>query len=406
MSLSNFEILTKLGDGAYSSVYKVRRIADGNIYALKKVKMQNLNKKEKKNALNEVRILASINHPNIISYKEAFFDDSGSLCLVMEYADNGDLYQKIVKYQKRGKHLSEKFIWSTFIQITKGLKALHELNILHRDMKSANVFLNMDGTAKLGDMNVSKVTKDGLLYTQTGTPYYASPEVWQDKPYNTKSDIWSLGCVLYEAASLHPPFRADDMQGLYDKVVKGEYSLIQGYFSKDLKFIIKQLLQIEPSKRPNCEQILRIPAVLRHIVNFPNEPNEHYQLLESIKIKDYESMSDRLPAPKYVERHKSEIPEVSDSPSKTYRMESNRSFAISNNSYGHDHRKFYKDMIRESYKALRIPKVRYVGKQSPQPIRKLKDIEEYFSMPRSLPPSDRLKKLRDAYLSKPIKLII
>ncbi|OMJ82619.1 hypothetical protein SteCoe_16670 [Stentor coeruleus] len=405
MSLSNFDILTKLGDGAYSSVYKVRRIADGNIYALKKVKMQNLNKKEKKNALNEVRILASINHPNIISYKEAFFDDSGSLCLVMEYADNGDLYQKIVKYQKRGKYLSEKFIWSTFIQITKGLKALHELNILHRDMKSANVFLNMDGTAKLGDMNVSKVTKDGLLYTQTGTPYYASPEVWQDKPYNTKSDIWSLGCVLYEASALHPPFRADDMQGLYDKVIKGEYSLIQGHFSKDLKFIIKQLLQIEPSKRPGCEQILRIPAVLRHIVNFPNEPNEHYQLLESIKIKDYESMSDRLPAPKYVERNKSEIPEVSDSPSKTYRMESNRSFALPSNSYGHDDRKFYKDMIRESYKALRIPKVRYAGKQSPQPIRKLKDIEEYFSIPRSLPPSDRLKKLRDAYLSKPIKLI-
>ena len=110
MSLSNFEILSKLGDGAYSIVYKVKRIADGSIYALKKVKMQNLNKKEKKNALNEVRILASIHHPNIISYKEVFFDDAGYLCLVMEYADSGDLYQKIVKYQKRGKYLSEHFI--------------------------------------------------------------------------------------------------------------------------------------------------------------------------------------------------------------------------------------------------------------------------------------------------------
>ena len=261
MSLDNFEILSKLGDGAYSIVYKVRRISDGIIYALKKVKMQNLNKKEKKNAMNEVRILASIHHPNIIEYKEAFFDESENLCLVMEYADNGDLYQRIVKYQKRNRLLSEEFIWRVFTQITSGLKALHDLDILHRDMKSANVFLNSDGSVKLGDMNVSKVAKNGLLYTQTGTPYYASPEVWQDKPYNSKSDIWSLGCVLYESATLKPPFRADDMQGLFDAVVKGDFSQIPPHFSKDLRYVIKKLLQSDPSKRPSCDQILALHAV-------------------------------------------------------------------------------------------------------------------------------------------------
>ena len=93
-------------------------------------------------------------------------------------------------------------------------------------MKSANVFLNKDGTAKLGDLNVSKVAKKGLLYTQTGTPYYASPEVWKDQPYDSKSDLWSLGCVLYEIATLQPPFTASDMDGLFKKVLKGNYEKI------------------------------------------------------------------------------------------------------------------------------------------------------------------------------------
>jgi NIMA (never in mitosis gene a)-related kinase len=119
---------------------------------------------------------------------------------------------------------------------------LHENNIFHRDLKSANIFLNKNGTAKLGDMNVSKIAKKGLLYTQTGTPYYASPEVWRDQPYDTKSDIWSLGCVLYESITLKPPFRADDMAGLYKKVLKGVYPKIPNYFSESLSNIVKTLI--------------------------------------------------------------------------------------------------------------------------------------------------------------------
>ena len=103
--------------------------------------------------------------------------------------------------------MSENEIWMTFIQITKGLRAMHEKNVMHRDLKCANVFMNKDGTVKLGDMNVSKVANNkGLNFTQTGTPYYASPEIWLDKPYDIKSDVWSLGCVLYEMTTLYPPF--------------------------------------------------------------------------------------------------------------------------------------------------------------------------------------------------------
>ena len=137
--------------------------------------------------------------------------------------------------------------------MVKALRALHSRNIMHRDLKSANVFLQKNGPAKLGDLNVSKVAKKGLLYTQTGTPYYASPEVWRDQPYNSKSDIWSLGCVLYEMVTLKPPFRANDMNGLYKRVLKGVYPSIGNSFSAELAIIISRLLQVDAKARPSCQ---------------------------------------------------------------------------------------------------------------------------------------------------------
>ena len=177
MSVSQFETIAKIGEGAFSTVFKVRRKSDGVIYALKKVKFSNLGSKERENALNEVRILASVSHPNVIAYKEAFIDEgTNTLCIVMEYADSGDLLAMIDRHKRNRSRFSEKEIWDFLIQLVRGLKSLHSLNILHRDLKCANVFLN-SGTAKIGDLNVSKVNKRGLAYTQTGTPYYASPEV-------------------------------------------------------------------------------------------------------------------------------------------------------------------------------------------------------------------------------------
>lgn len=183
--------------------------------------MTNLSDKEKQNAINEIRIIASIHNPAVICQKEAFVTGN-SLCIVMEYTDNGDLFEKICHHQKKNTLFKEEEVWSIFIQMVQALKALHELNIFHRDIKSANVFLNKNGTSKLGDMNVSKVAKKGMLYTQTGTPQQASPEVWRDQPYDGKSDIWSTGCVLQEMCALKPPFRAEDMQGLQKKVLKGQ----------------------------------------------------------------------------------------------------------------------------------------------------------------------------------------
>lgn len=128
--------------------------------------------------------------------------------MVMEYADKGDFLGAIKEKQNQGAYFKESEIWKYLIQMTIGLKICHDRRIMHRDLKCANVFLNSEGECKLGDFNVSKVMKGGFLSTQTGTPYYASPEIWKDRPYDNKSDIWSLGCILYEICALKPPFRA------------------------------------------------------------------------------------------------------------------------------------------------------------------------------------------------------
>ena len=264
--MENFKIINKIGEGAYSTVYIVRRIEDDQLYALKKVKIKSLSIKEKENALNEVRILASVNSPFVISYKESFIDEKDqTLCIVMEYADEGDLFQKITLYKKLHTTFEENDVWKIFIQITKGLHDLHAYNILHRDLKSANVFLFRDGTAKLGDLNVSKIALRGLGCTQTGTPYYASPEVWKDNPYNLKSDIWSLGCLCYEILMLKTPFRAETMEGLYRKVMKGKYPEISKKYSNKFDYVISYMLQLKPEERPTTGDILKLPEIVEKI---------------------------------------------------------------------------------------------------------------------------------------------
>ena len=267
--MDNFKIIEKIGEGAYSTVYKVQRIEDDQLYALKKVKIHSLSNKEKQNALNEVRILASVNSPYVISYKESFIDECDqTLCIVMEYADKGDLFQKITYFKKEHNFFKEEEAWRIFIQITSGLNALHTLNILHRDLKSANIFLFSDGTAKLGDLNVSKIARRGLGCTQTGTPYYASPEVWRDNPYDLKSDIWSLGCLFYEILMLKTPFRAETMEGLYRKVMKGKYPDISKKYSTKFNNVISNMLKLKPEERPTTDDILKFPEIVEKIEEF------------------------------------------------------------------------------------------------------------------------------------------
>ena len=308
--MKNFEIINKLGNGAYSEVFKVRRKIDSKIYALKKVKLKNLKEKEKNNSLSEIRILASIKSPFIISYKEAFLTtEDNTLNLVMEYADDGDLYQKIKYFKSKNLFFEEKDIWKIFIQITRGLKTLHALKILHRDFKSANIFLFKDGTAKIGDLNISKIITKGLGNTQTGTPYYASPEVWNNSPYDLKSDIWSLGCILYEMLTLNPPFHADNFDGLYKKVMAGKYNKINSRYSEDMNELLQLLFKVNPRERPNCDELLKLELIKKRIEFFKAEAGNEFkdidttddnELLKTIKIsKNLLVLKDKLPKPNY-----------------------------------------------------------------------------------------------------------
>ena len=310
--MNGFKILSKIGEGSYSTVLKVERIADGNIYALKRVKFYKLSDKEKENALNEIRILASVKDKNVISYKEAFFDEKdSSLGIVMEYADRGDLFQLITERKKTKNYFTEQEVWKVFIQLLKGLKALHDFKILHRDIKSANVFLFQGGICKLGDLNVSKVARKSLAYTQTGTPYYASPEVWEERAYDSKSDVWSLGCVIYEMITLRPPFQAKSMEELYKKVMRGIYPKIPSKFSEDLSDALKLMIQVEAGARPSCEELLKMPMITKRIEFFNenkdleseeqnNSMNKHLELLKTIIVPNkLENLAKNLPKPNY-----------------------------------------------------------------------------------------------------------
>ena len=313
-SIRDFKKERILGKGSFGSVYLVRRRQDNKIYALKTVILEKLNKKEQENSVNEVRILASVNHPNVIGYKEAFWDDEKSaLNIVMEYADDGDLHSKIEKMKKAGGYFKEPIIWSYAIQMIEGLKALHDKKIMHRDLKSANIFLVKDKhQCKLGDMNVSKVIKEKVLHTQTGTPYYASPEVWNDAPYSYKSDLWSIGCVIYELCNLHPPFQGKDLDELYENVCKGKPERINKAYSDELWKMIMMLLQVDVNKRVDCNKFLNSDLIRHKMEEMKKDPNcgieafiytknkdlENDYLLETIKFSDIKEIKAQLPTKK------------------------------------------------------------------------------------------------------------
>ena len=282
--MENFEIISKLGSGGFSKVYKVKRKIDNKIYALNKVQLLNLSEKQMLSSLNEIRVLASIKSKYVVNYKEAFLDEKDStLCLVMEYADRGDLANRIKEQKKKGKYFNERDIWRVFIQIVKGLKALHDLEILHRDIKSSNIFLFSDGTAKLGDLNVCKILSNNVLgRTQAGTPSYAAPEVWLEKPYGLKSDIWSLGCVLYEVISLHCPFRGENVVELYNKILIGEYCRIPNKFSDELNWIVNHMINSDVNKRFSCDELLNCEYIKKRMdSNLKNGSNKKLKFYEN-----------------------------------------------------------------------------------------------------------------------------
>lgn len=270
-------LLKFLGKGTFGAVYQARREADDKIYAIKKVDTRRMTSKERADAVNEIRVLASVGGPHVITFYEAFVD-SDILYIVTEFAGQGDLLAYL-KAKRRQGNIPESTVWSLFIQMCLGVKTMHDANILHRDLKAANVFMCSPNYLKLGDLGVAKVLKhdEALAHTQVGTPYYVAPEVWRNKAYNSKCDMWSLGCLLYELCTFRPPFEAESMEGLARKVMRGRYDQISSGYSQALRNVVAKLLVVEPKHRASVNDILNIEAVQQRLKPeierpVPNDP--------------------------------------------------------------------------------------------------------------------------------------
>ena len=298
MPLDDFENLGTLGKGSFSVVKKVRRKADGQVYALKLIQFESLKTRAKENALNEIRILASVTHPNVIAYKEAFVD-SRQLCIVMEHAAQGDLLQQIQRRARSKNYFTEAEVWRVFEQALTGLYALHSLEILHRDIKCANILVSADDTIKLGDLNVSKVAAQA--HTQTGTPCYLAPEVWDGHKYDQKCDVWSLGVSIYELASLDLPFKGRSMKDVYQRVTAGVYPSLPPRFSDDLAVVLHRMLQVDPRRRASCVDLLLMEQVQRNTtLHLDALQTSDQALLRTIQVpRHMQGLSHRLPAAKY-----------------------------------------------------------------------------------------------------------
>nr|XP_020020029.1 serine/threonine-protein kinase Nek1 isoform X1 [Castor canadensis] len=206
-------------------------------------------------------------HPNIVQYRESF-EENGSLYIVMDYCEGGDLFKRI--NAQKGILFQEDQILDWFVQICLALKHVHDRKILHRDIKSQNIFLTKDGTVQLGDFGIARVLNSTVELARTciGTPYYLSPEICENKPYNNKSDIWALGCVLYEMCTLKHAFEAGNMKNLVLKIISGSFPPVSLHYSYDLRSLVSQLFKRNPRDRPSVNSILEKGFIAKRIEKF------------------------------------------------------------------------------------------------------------------------------------------
>ena len=260
--LSNYEIEKQLGKGTYGVVYKVKKKDDNKYYVLKQIPLYGLSPQQIKEVKLEAQVLSKIKSKYVVKYYDSF-EEEEKLNIIMEYCDNGDLNDFIENHMKTKHLLREDLIMKYFIKITLGLADIHKLKILHRDLKSLNIFLKNDDDVRVGDLGVAKILNQTFFAkTFIGTPYYLSPEICEDKPYNDKSDVWALGCILYELCTYRHPFTAKSQGGLILKILNDTPEKINNYYSQDLKNLINEIFNKDYTKRPSCLDILKMKYVM------------------------------------------------------------------------------------------------------------------------------------------------
>lgn len=246
--------------------------------ALKRIKFFDIqNAKARMDYLKEVSLLQQVKHPNIINFNISFIERN-ELFIVLELADGGDLSKLIRYFQKKKRLMPEQVILKYFTQVCSAVEYIHSKRILHRDIKPANIFMTSDGCVKLGDFGLgrffSQNTRDA--HSIVGTFYYMSPERIQESGYSFSSDVWSLGCVLYELITLNSPFsimnqgqnlaaqeqntNPYNLEWIIDRIIRAEYPSLDGYrnISPRLRYLTTECLNPSQEARPNMPYICEV----------------------------------------------------------------------------------------------------------------------------------------------------
>ena len=255
----NYEIQRRLGRGSFGSVMLATRKKDGKNVAIKEIDYSNMDRKKKKMLVNEVNALKALNNKHIVRYFDRIINREQKLMyIVMEYCEQGDLQNLIRETRASRSRIPESQIWQTLMEMCVALKDCHfgKTKMIHRDIKPGNIFIDIEGHIKLGDFGLARDISDSLATTCAGTPLYMSPEQTAAKQYDEKSDIWALGCVIFEMADLNPPFMTASPDKLKEMICYRPPRDIPKMYSDDLRNIILRMLNKDPTKRPTIIELL------------------------------------------------------------------------------------------------------------------------------------------------------
>ncbi|XP_075892876.1 serine/threonine-protein kinase Nek3 isoform X1 [Nelusetta ayraudi] len=252
--MEKYSVQKVIGEGSFGRALLVRCKESQETLVIKEIQLPK-NRSRHENSRQEAILLARMKHPHIVAFRDSFEGDN-LLCIAMEYCGGGDLLQRIQQHKTRPFCVDDILRW--FAQMCSATHHIHHKRVLHRDLKSKNIFLTEDATIKLGDFGSACILNSSKSYAHAyvGTPYYVAPEIWDNKPYNNKSDVWSLGCVLYELCTLQHPFQASSWKNLILKVCRGAYPPLPSHLPYELHYLFKQMFKTNPRDRPSVHTIL------------------------------------------------------------------------------------------------------------------------------------------------------